>query len=372
MGVCDVDARARGHDLRGLRGAHREGAEPRCRARRRRSTSRPSRPRSGFDPAATPVDALLAAVERAGYRAHVKRDAAKPSARRDEARKRAAYARAAPRVRRRRAPDAAAGRADGPDARRARGARRAAAALGCSSRWRRRCSSGSAAASTSARGTRCAAAARTWTCWSRSGRRWRTGSRRVVTVLGARRARLLRGLVGGDHARAARQAARGARARPARRRRSKGSLKLQPRTARLERDGAIVDVPLDDVTPGDRFVVRAGDACRSTATSCDGASSVDESMLTGESRAVAKAPGDRVYAGTVNARRHARRRRDRRRRVDDARRHRAARRAGAGLEGADPAARRPRVRRVRAGRRRDRARRRSRHAGGSATTRRAR
>jgi Cu+-exporting ATPase len=78
-------------------------------------------------------------------------------------------------------------------------------------------------------------------------------------------------------------------------------VKLTPRTARLERDGAIVEVPLDDVKPGDRFVVRAGDAVPVDGEVVRGTSAVDESMLTGESLAVAKAPGDRVYAGTVNA-----------------------------------------------------------------------
>ena len=80
-----------------------------------------------------------------------------------------------------------------------------------------------------------------------------------------------------------------------------GLVKLQPRTARLERDGTIVEVPLEDVKPGDRFVVRAGDAVPVDGEVVRGASSVDESMLTGESRAVAKATGDRVFAGTVNA-----------------------------------------------------------------------
>ena len=80
-----------------------------------------------------------------------------------------------------------------------------------------------------------------------------------------------------------------------------GLVKLQPRTAHLERDGGIVVVPLDEVKPGDRFVVRAGDAVPVDGEVVRGSSSVDESMLTGESRAVAKAAGDRVYAGTVNA-----------------------------------------------------------------------
>ena len=80
-----------------------------------------------------------------------------------------------------------------------------------------------------------------------------------------------------------------------------GLIKLQPRTARLERDGAIVEVPLADVKAGDRFVVRAGDAVPVDGEVVRGDSSVDESMLTGESRAVAKSPGHRLYAGTVNA-----------------------------------------------------------------------
>ena len=79
-----------------------------------------------------------------------------------------------------------------------------------------------------------------------------------------------------------------------------GLVKLQPRTARLERDGAIVEVPLADVNAGDRFVVRAGDAVPVDGEVVRGDSSVDESMLTGESRPVAKSPGDRVFAGTVN------------------------------------------------------------------------
>ena len=79
-----------------------------------------------------------------------------------------------------------------------------------------------------------------------------------------------------------------------------GLLKLQPQTARLERDGRIVEVPLAEVGVGDRFVVRAGDAVPVDGVVADGASSVDESMLTGESRPVTKAPGDRVFAGTLN------------------------------------------------------------------------
>ena len=77
-------------------------------------------------------------------------------------------------------------------------------------------------------------------------------------------------------------------------------LKLQPRTAFIERDGVIVEVPLANLHTGNRVVVRAGDAVPVDATVVDGESSVDESMLTGESRAVAKRPGEVIYAGTVN------------------------------------------------------------------------
>ena len=79
-----------------------------------------------------------------------------------------------------------------------------------------------------------------------------------------------------------------------------GLIRLQPATARVERGGATVEIPLAEVQRGDRIVVRAGDAVPVDGIVETGASSVDESMLTGESRAVAKARGDKVYAGTVN------------------------------------------------------------------------
>jgi Cu+-exporting ATPase len=79
-----------------------------------------------------------------------------------------------------------------------------------------------------------------------------------------------------------------------------GLLRLQPNVAHVERGGREIDVPLADVIVGDRFGVRAGEAIPVDGTVVDGSASVDESMLTGESRAVAKLAGDRVYAGTVN------------------------------------------------------------------------
>jgi Cu+-exporting ATPase len=79
-----------------------------------------------------------------------------------------------------------------------------------------------------------------------------------------------------------------------------GLLELQPAIAHVVRDGREIDVPLADVAVGDRFVVRAGEAIPVDGAIVDGTSSVDESMLTGESRPVSKAKGARVYAGTVN------------------------------------------------------------------------
>ena len=79
-----------------------------------------------------------------------------------------------------------------------------------------------------------------------------------------------------------------------------GLLRLQPKVAHVERDGRVIDVPLADVVVGDRFVVRAGESNPVDGNVIDGTSAVDESMLTGESRAVTKSAGDNVYAGTVN------------------------------------------------------------------------
>ncbi|MFO1317003.1 MAG: heavy metal translocating P-type ATPase [Burkholderiales bacterium] len=79
-----------------------------------------------------------------------------------------------------------------------------------------------------------------------------------------------------------------------------GLLRLAPKTAHVLRDGVAVDVPLAEVGAGDRFLVRAGESVPVDGVVRDGTTAIDESMLTGESRAVAKAPGARVYAGTVN------------------------------------------------------------------------
>jgi Cu+-exporting ATPase len=77
-------------------------------------------------------------------------------------------------------------------------------------------------------------------------------------------------------------------------------LRLQPATALVERSGGPVEVPVAQLRPGDRVVVRPGERLAADGEVVDGASAVEESMLTGESMPVDKVPGDRVTAGTLN------------------------------------------------------------------------
>ncbi len=77
-------------------------------------------------------------------------------------------------------------------------------------------------------------------------------------------------------------------------------VRLQPKTVRVLRAGAVTEVPLGEITLGDRFMVRAGESIPVDGVVREGASSVDESMLTGESRAITKASGAKLYAGTLN------------------------------------------------------------------------
>jgi len=75
---------------------------------------------------------------------------------------------------------------------------------------------------------------------------------------------------------------------------------LQAKTARVLRNGQTVDVPIGEVQVGDTVVVRPGEKIPVDGVVVRGLSSVDESMLTGESIPVEKKEGDRVFGGTIN------------------------------------------------------------------------
>ncbi|OQA34751.1 MAG: putative copper-importing P-type ATPase A [Betaproteobacteria bacterium ADurb.Bin341] len=77
-------------------------------------------------------------------------------------------------------------------------------------------------------------------------------------------------------------------------------IRLQPKTARIERDGQLLEVPVDVLMPGDIFIVRPGESVPVDGEVIDGASSVNEAMLTGESMPVHKAAGAQVFAATAN------------------------------------------------------------------------
>src|ERR1051325_11281708 len=77
--------------------------------------------------------------------------------------------------------------------------------------------------------------------------------------------------------------------------------RLQPSTARVIHDGAEVELPIAAVRSGEIVVVRPGERIPVHGEASEGASAVDESMLTGESLPVEKVPGGGVYGGTINA-----------------------------------------------------------------------
>lgn len=77
-------------------------------------------------------------------------------------------------------------------------------------------------------------------------------------------------------------------------------MNLAPKTARIERDGETVDVPTEEIHPGDVILVRPGEAVATDGKVLSGESYVDESMVTGEPVPVAKSAGAEVTGGTVN------------------------------------------------------------------------
>jgi Cu+-exporting ATPase len=77
-------------------------------------------------------------------------------------------------------------------------------------------------------------------------------------------------------------------------------LGLQARTARVVRDGAETEIPVEDVAVGDEVVIRPGEKVPVDAEVLSGSSAVDESMVTGEPMPVTKRAGDTVIGATVN------------------------------------------------------------------------
>jgi len=77
-------------------------------------------------------------------------------------------------------------------------------------------------------------------------------------------------------------------------------MKLQPQSAHLLRDGHEVEVPLAEVIAGDTVVLRPGERVPVDGIVLTGLTSIDESLITGESLPVARKPGDRVIGGSLN------------------------------------------------------------------------
>jgi len=77
-------------------------------------------------------------------------------------------------------------------------------------------------------------------------------------------------------------------------------MNLRPRKAYVVRDGIEIEVSVDEVEVGDLVLVHPGEKIPVDGVVVDGRSSIDESMLTGESLPVEKTPGDEVIGGTIN------------------------------------------------------------------------
>jgi len=75
---------------------------------------------------------------------------------------------------------------------------------------------------------------------------------------------------------------------------------LTPKTATIRRDGRDVQVPVEDLLPGDIFLVRPGQSVPTDGEVIGGASSVNQAPVTGESVLVEKLPGETVFAGSIN------------------------------------------------------------------------
>jgi Cu+-exporting ATPase len=76
--------------------------------------------------------------------------------------------------------------------------------------------------------------------------------------------------------------------------------RLQPKIAHVRRDGALLDLPVDEVRVGDLVDVRPGETAPVDGVVVEGASHVDESLMTGESAPVPKTPGAAIVGGSLN------------------------------------------------------------------------
>ena len=80
----------------------------------------------------------------------------------------------------------------------------------------------------------------------------------------------------------------------------KALIGLAARTATVERDGAVAEISVEEVQPGDVVLVRPGEKVPVDGEIVEGTSTIDESMVTGESLPVTKGPGDAVVGATIN------------------------------------------------------------------------
>ncbi len=80
----------------------------------------------------------------------------------------------------------------------------------------------------------------------------------------------------------------------------RGLLDLAPPTANVIRDGKEVTIPADELIVGDIIIIRPGERIPADGKIIEGNSSVDESMLTGESMPISKSVGDLIHSGTMN------------------------------------------------------------------------
>ncbi len=77
-------------------------------------------------------------------------------------------------------------------------------------------------------------------------------------------------------------------------------MSLQAKTARVRREDSEIEIPIEEVQPGDVVIVRASEKIPVDGVVIEGKTSIDESMLTGESMPVSKGPGDAVIGATLN------------------------------------------------------------------------